>query len=64
VPLIVHGEADDVVPVAKGQLYAIAPDPKEIVTLAGAGHNNHDLYGSFEAISNWLKRLSAGAIKR
>ena len=63
--LIVHGEADDVVPVAMGrQLYAIAPDPKEIVTLAGAGHNNHDLYGSFEAVSSWLKRLSAGAIKR
>ncbi len=63
--LIVHGEADEVIPVAMGRkLFALANEPKEIVTLPGAGHNDHDLYGSFEAINGWIDRLRSGAIKR
>jgi uncharacterized protein len=63
--LIVHGEVDDVVPVAMGRrLFAAANEPKEIVTLPGAGHNNHDLFGSFDAINNWIDRLRTGAIGR
>ncbi len=55
---IVHGEADIVVPVEMGRkLFALANEPKEIVTLPRAGHNNHDLYGSFEAINGWIDRL-------
>jgi fermentation-respiration switch protein FrsA (DUF1100 family) len=65
VPLfILHGEADDVVPVAMGRaLFALANAPKEIVTLPGAGHADHWQFGSFEAINAWIDRLRSGAIK-
>jgi uncharacterized protein len=63
--LIVHGEADQVLPVAMGRrLFALANEPKQLVTVPGAGHNNHDLFGSFEAIGDWIDRLRAGRIKR
>jgi fermentation-respiration switch protein FrsA (DUF1100 family) len=58
--LIVHGEADVVVPVAVGrQLFAAANEPKEIVTLPGAGHDDHWKFGSFEIINRWIDRLRA-----
>jgi uncharacterized protein len=59
VPLfILHGEADEIVPVAMGrELFALANEPKEIVTLPGAGHNDHWQFGSFEAINAWIDRL-------
>ena len=39
--LILHGERDDVVPVAHGRaLFAAATGPKAIRTFAGAGHND------------------------
>jgi fermentation-respiration switch protein FrsA (DUF1100 family) len=64
IPLfILHGEADAVVPVAMGRaLFVIANEPKEIVTLAGAGHDNHYLFGSFEAINAWIDRLRTGEV--
>jgi uncharacterized protein len=56
--LVLHGEADVVVPVAMGRaLSSAANHPKWIVTLPGAGHNDHDLYGSFEAIDQWIDQL-------
>lgn len=59
--LIVHGEMDDVIPVAMGRrLFDLAASPKEIVTLPGAGHSDHHLFGSYEAIYAWLERLEAG----
>ena len=62
---ILHGEADQVVPVAMGRrLFALANEPKQILTLPGAGHSNHDLFGSFEAINDWIDRLRAGLLKR
>ena len=65
VPLfILHGEADMVVPVAMGRaLFALANEPKEIVTLPGAGHGDHYKFGSFEAINAWIDRLWAGEIR-
>jgi fermentation-respiration switch protein FrsA (DUF1100 family) len=58
-----HGEADEVVSVAMARkLYALANEPKEIVTLPGAGHADHWQYGSFEAINAWIDRLRAGTI--
>ena len=59
VPLfILHGEADQIVPVSMGrELFGLANEPKEIVTLPGAGHNDHYLFGSFEAINAWIDRL-------
>jgi fermentation-respiration switch protein FrsA (DUF1100 family) len=60
---ILHGEADEIVPVEMGRkLFAHANEPKEIVTLRGAGHNDHFMYGSFEAINAWIDRLRAGKI--
>lgn len=60
---ILHGELDDVVPVAMGRkLFALANEPKEIVTLKGAGHADHWQHGSFKAINAWIDRLRAGAV--
>ena len=39
--LVIHGEADTVVPLALGQeVYSAAAEPKQFVTLPGAGHND------------------------
>jgi fermentation-respiration switch protein FrsA (DUF1100 family) len=44
--LFVHGDRDDVVPYRLGQeLYAAAPEPKEFLTIDGAGHNDTYLIG-------------------
>lgn len=56
--LIVHGEADEVIPVAMGRaLYHMAVAPKELVTVPGAGHSDHGLFGSYDAIQAWIERL-------
>lgn len=66
--LVVHGEADAVIPVEMGRaVHAAANEPKEIATFPGAGHSDHGLYGSFDAIQAWIERLrapSSGLIKR
>jgi len=61
--LIIHGEADDVVPVEMGRrVFAAANPPKEIETLAGAGHADHGKFGSFEIINRWIDRLRAAPL--
>jgi len=64
--LVLHGDADDIVPVAAGRaLHAAAPEPKRLQVLEGLGHN--DLvsgagpeYGRL--IADWARSLSpAGA---
>lgn len=56
--LIVHGEQDNVVPVEMGrQLFALANEPKKLVTIAGAGHNNHADFGSSAVIADWIDQL-------
>lgn len=65
--LIVHGESDEVIPVGMGRaLYAMARAPKELVTVPGAGHSDHGLFGSYDAIQAWIERLraSAGPLRR
>jgi fermentation-respiration switch protein FrsA (DUF1100 family) len=53
--LVVHGEDDEVIPVAMGRaVYAAANSPKEIVTFPGAGHSDHHLYGSSEEVFRWI----------
>ena len=66
VPLfILHGEADQIVPVSMGrEMFALANEPKDIVTLPGAGHNDHWQFGSFEAINAWIDRLLSGALEK
>jgi hypothetical protein len=59
--LVVHGEADGVVPVEMGRkVFAAAVrsrEPKRLVTLPGAGHANHMRFGSFEAIASFVEAL-------
>ena len=56
--LIVHGEADDIVPVNMGRkLYDAAEVPKKIAVFREAGHSDHNLFGSYEAIWDWLDTL-------
>jgi fermentation-respiration switch protein FrsA (DUF1100 family) len=63
--LVVHGEADEVIPVAMGRaVYAAAKGPKEIVTFPGAGHSDHHLYGSGEEIFRWIDSAGGGVTVR
>lgn len=59
--LVVHGEADGVVPVEMGRRVfaaaAAATEPKRLLTLPGAGHSNHMRYGSFEAMVAFVEAL-------
>lgn len=58
--LIVHGEEDDIIPVAMGRaLYALANEPKAIRIFPGAGHSDHHVYGSYEAIYDWIDGLES-----
>jgi fermentation-respiration switch protein FrsA (DUF1100 family) len=60
---ILHGDADDVVPVAMGRrLFAAANEPKEIKIIPGGGHVIHD-GPSFEFVNGWIDRLRAGEIR-
>lgn len=55
--LVVHGEADDIIPVEMGRRVATAADGRaEVVTFPGAGHSDHHLYGSYEVITAWLEQ--------
>jgi hypothetical protein len=53
--LIIHGEKDEVIPVEMGRdLFAKANEPKKIVTFPNAGHADHWMYGSYDAINSWI----------
>ena len=59
--LIIHGEKDEVIPVEMGRaLFSKAKEPKKIVTFPNAGHADHWLYGSYDAINSWIDALRAG----
>jgi uncharacterized protein len=62
--LVIHGDLDQTIPVAMGaKVYELAGGPKDIVILKGAGHNDHHLFGSFEAVNAWIDRLRAGPVR-
>lgn len=62
--LIVHGERDNVIPVGMGrELFAKANEPKKIVTFPNAGHADHWLYGSYDAINSWIDALRTGGAR-
>ena len=47
--LVLHGDRDDVVPIASGQqLYKLITSPKRFVRLAGGGHENLGSFGAVE----------------
>lgn len=55
--LVVHGEADVVIPVEMGRKVAASSGGNaDIRTFPGAGHTDHDQFGSFEAIIGWLSK--------
>lgn len=59
--LVVHGERDEIIPVDMGrQLFAAANEPKKMVTFPNAGHADHWMYGSYDAINTWIDGLRAG----
>lgn len=63
--LIIHGEQDELVPVAHGQrLFELAPEPKRLVLLAGAGHNNLVLVGGEPYLLAWRELLAQTAPRR
>lgn len=62
--LVIHGEADRIVPVEMGRkIFAAAnraAEPRRLVTLPNAGHANHMRFGSFEAIVSFIGALHRG----
>ena len=58
--LIVHGEADDLVPVANARrLFDTAGEPKEMVLLPGVGHRLRREEKVVAAALEWLQRVAA-----
>jgi fermentation-respiration switch protein FrsA (DUF1100 family) len=63
--LVIHGDRDEIVPVAHGRaLFEAAPGPKRIEIVRGAGHN--DLLDAMGAsygatIAEWARTLAPAA---
>ena len=59
--LFFHGDKDDIVPYRYGlELFEAAPEPKEFVTLEGAGHNDTYVVGGaayFEKLKRFISDL-------
>ncbi len=56
--LVIHGERDDIIPVEMGrEIFRLSAEPKKLVTLPGAGHSDHYMFGSYDAIYDWLDKL-------
>ncbi len=59
--LFFHGDNDEIVPYRYGlELYEAAPEPKEFVTLEGAGHNDTYIVGGeayFEKLRHFIENL-------
>ncbi len=63
--LILHGEKDEVIPVAMGRkMYELANAPKDIVTFKSSGHADHYLYGSYDAINAWIDKLRPATFQK
>lgn len=57
--LIIHGEKDEIIPVEMARaMFALASEPKTIVTFPDAGHADHYMFGSYDAINAWIDKLS------
>lgn len=58
--LLVHGDADDMVPLDEGRrLIESALEPKELVVLPGGGHRLRHDSRSLECLVDWLERVTA-----
>jgi fermentation-respiration switch protein FrsA (DUF1100 family) len=53
--LIMHGERDDVIPIAFGErLYNLAKSPKRFMRIAGGGHSDLGGFGALDAVKTFL----------
>jgi fermentation-respiration switch protein FrsA (DUF1100 family) len=53
--LILHGDADGVVPFAQGQaLFKLAPSPKTFVRMVGSDHNTLTRDGAYDHVWRFL----------
>ena len=53
--LIVHGDQDTLIPIAMGrELHKRAAEPKQFSPIAGGGHADHHLFGSYDVIHAWI----------
>jgi hypothetical protein len=53
--LIMHGDHDEVVPIALGErLYALAPSPKRFLRIAGGEHETLGQFGAVEAAKKFI----------
>ncbi len=56
--LVLHGDADSVIPLAHGQrLFNAAPEPKKMIIYPGGDHNDLRLYGAGADTIRFLERL-------
>ncbi|MEM9011982.1 MAG: alpha/beta hydrolase [Pseudomonadota bacterium] len=57
--LLLHGDADEVIPVAHGRaLFAAAVEPKQLIVYEGGGHDDLGRFGSRSDTMAWLERLA------
>jgi fermentation-respiration switch protein FrsA (DUF1100 family) len=62
--LILHGDADDIIPVAMGrEVFDLARPPKVIRIFQGAGHSDHYLFGSYDALYAWIDQVRRGDLR-
>lgn len=60
--LLIHGDADDIVPYAHAErLFAAASRPKELARLPGGGHQLRHDERAVECLVDWLDRLDLPA---
>jgi fermentation-respiration switch protein FrsA (DUF1100 family) len=56
--LILHGTDDTVIPIEMGRaLYHLAPEPKEMIELKGAGHSDIYMFGAIEPLRRFIDRI-------
>lgn len=62
--LVAHGEADEIIPVAQGRkLYEAAREPKRLIIVPGAGHNNLVAVGGDEyldEVAEFMRKAVGG----
>lgn len=59
--LVIHGEADAVVPIKFGErLFALANEPKRFVRFPGGNHGDLDDHGAADVVKSFLAALPAG----
>jgi fermentation-respiration switch protein FrsA (DUF1100 family) len=64
--LIIHGDQDDIVPVEMAtRLFEAASEPKRLLVMSGAGHNDVDLVGGsryFAALRTFIQSLEDASL--